>query len=143
MIFLFCVGCHMSYQTTPLAETLTTLVTWMTFYSSVWVIKCIIRLPLWLKLLPQWLHEWFFTPVWVFMCVIRWLLLLKCLPHWLHEWFFTFFTLVLDFMCFQITHLVETLTTLITWMSFTPVWVVICVIRLLSCLKFLPHWLHE
>ena len=27
MIFLFCVGCHMSYQTTPLAETLITLVT--------------------------------------------------------------------------------------------------------------------
>ena len=27
MIFLLCVGCHMSYQTTPLAETLTTLIT--------------------------------------------------------------------------------------------------------------------
>ena len=27
MIFLFCVGCYMFYQTTPLAETLTTLIT--------------------------------------------------------------------------------------------------------------------
>ena len=74
--FYSCVGCHMCYQTTPMPETLTTLITWIIFhfFFLLWLVICIFWLLLWLELLPHWLHVWFFTPVWVVKCLISTLL---------------------------------------------------------------------
>ena len=72
MIFYSCVGCHMSLQINPMAETLTTLITWMIFHSNV-----------------GWQMPYQLTPVAeILTTLITWIIFLLCDFKLLTSWVF-------------------------------------------------------